>query len=88
MQEVYREVTPQEFATLVGCADLVGGYCLNVTEHSGVKATYHDRSVSEWVAFSHVLPGGDTHYFVSDQAMDRVHSLEDWRHELYEEKAA
>ncbi len=50
------EVTPQEFATLIGCTDLVGGYCLNVTEHSGLKATYHDRSVTEWVAFSHVCP--------------------------------
>ena len=59
-----------------------------VQEHSGLKATYHDRSVTEWVAFSHVLPGGDTHYFVSDEAMDRVHSLEGWRQELYEKKAA
>lgn len=70
MSDKFKEVSAREFATLIGCSHLVAGHCISVTAQGGVKASYHDREVADWPAFSHCLPGGHTRYFVAVDAIE------------------
>lgn len=81
MQNTFKEVTSTDFARLICRTDLVAGQCVSKTEQGGFKASYHDRAGDQWIAFSHILPSGEAHYFAAESVLKRLDMRENWQNQ-------